>query len=60
MNRIDADRALGGDRGDRRRPVDADRRERLQVRLDPGAATGVGARDRERHGCPFRVHGKRL
>ena len=43
----DRDRVLRRDRGDRARPVHAAARERLQVRLDPGAAAGVGAGDRE-------------
>ena len=46
-HQLDADRVLGGDRGDRGRPVDAAARERLQVGLDAGAAAGVRAGDRE-------------
>ena len=52
-HRVDArhaDRVLRGQRGDRRHPVDAAARERLQVGLDPGAAAGVGAGDREHGG----------
>ena len=45
---IDADGVLGGDRGDRTRPVHAAARERLQIGLDAGAAAGVRAGDRER------------
>ena len=44
---LDPDRVLRGDRGDRRHPVHAAARERLQVGLDAGAAAGVGAGDRE-------------
>jgi hypothetical protein len=43
----DADRILRGDRGDRARAVDAERRERLEVRLDAGAAARVAAGDGE-------------
>ena len=45
--RSTADRVLRRDRGDRRHPVHAAARERLQVGLDPGAAAGVRAGDRE-------------
>ena len=41
----DTERVLRGDRGDRAGAVDAERRERLEVRLDAGAAAGVAARD---------------
>jgi hypothetical protein len=41
------DRVLRGDRGDRRRPVHARRRERLEVSLDPGPATRVRPGDRQ-------------
>ncbi len=41
------DGVLGGERGDRRAAVDAERRERPQVGLDAGAAPRVGSRDRE-------------
>ena len=44
---LDPDRVLRGDRRDRGRPVDAAARERLQVGLDPGAAAGVRAGDRQ-------------
>ena len=38
---------LRGERDDRRRSMDAGGGERLEVGLDPGAAAGVGARDRD-------------
>ena len=41
------DRVLRRDRGDRRHPVHAAARERLEVGLDAGAAAGVRAGDRE-------------
>ena len=41
-------RVLGGERDDRRGPVNAAAGERLQVRLDPGAAAGIRAGDRDR------------
>ena len=47
LHRVDADGVLRGQRGDRRHPVDAAARERLQVGLDAGAAAGVRAGDRE-------------
>ena len=47
---LDPDRVLRGQRGDRRRPVDAAASERLQVGLDPGAAAGVRAGDRQAGG----------
>ena len=47
LDRADADGVLRGQRRDRRHPVDAAARERLQVGLDAGAAAGVGAGDRE-------------
>ncbi len=47
LDRVDADRVLGGDRGDRGHPVDPAGRERLEVGLDPGAAAGVRAGDRQ-------------
>ena len=47
---VTADGVLGGQRGDRRHAVDARARERLQVGLDPGAAAGVRAGDREHGG----------
>ena len=46
-DQLDPDRVLGRERRDRGRPVDAAARERLQVGLDPGAAAGVRAGDRE-------------
>ena len=42
-----ADRVLRGDRGDRCRPVNAGRRERLEVGLDARAAAGVRPGDGE-------------
>ena len=50
LDRVTSTRVLRGDRGDRRRPVHAAARERLQVGLDPGAAAGVRAGDRQRDG----------
>ena len=47
-DRVDADRVLRRERDDRRHAVGAGGGERLEVGLDPGAAAGVGARDRER------------
>ena len=44
---LDAHRVLRGERRDRGRPVHAAARERLQVGLDPRAAAGVRAGDRE-------------
>ena len=61
-NGVNARHALGvlrRDRGDRGRPVDAERSERLQIRLDSRPAAGVGAGDRENHGCPASLHGPR-
>ena len=54
LDRLDPDRVLRRDRGDRGHPVHAAARERLQVRLDAGAAAGVRAGDREHCGnaCP--------
>ena len=49
-HRLHAERVLRGDRGDRRHPMHAAAREGLQVGLDPGAATGVRAGDREHGG----------
>ena len=46
----DADGVLRGQRGDRGHAVDAAAGERLQVGLDPGAAAGVRAGDREHGG----------
>jgi hypothetical protein len=40
-------RVLHRHRGDRGHPEDPERAERLQVRLDPGPAAGVGTGDRE-------------
>ena len=61
VHRADAGRVLRGQRRDRRHPVDAAARERLQVRLDAGAAAGVRAGDREDGGngrlMPCRVEG---
>ena len=54
-NRLHGDHlagVLGGEGDDRRGAVDAAARERLQVGLDPGAAAGIGARDRDRHWYP--------
>src|SRR5882757_5144589 len=50
MNAGDALRVLRGERGDDGRAVDAEGGERLQVRLDAGAARGVRAGDGERNG----------
>ena len=47
MDGGDADRVLGGDRGDRGHAVDAAGGERLQVGLDAGAAAGVRPGDRQ-------------
>ena len=44
------DRVLHRDRRDRRRPVHAGARERLEVGLDPGAAAGVRPGDRQGDG----------
>ena len=44
------DRVLSGDRCDRAGAVDAQRRERLEVRLDAGSAARVGAGDGQRNG----------
>src|ERR1700674_2144185 len=53
FDRGDALRVLRGQRGDRGCAIDAERRERLEVRLDAAAAAGSGAgdaeRDRDRH-----------
>ena len=46
--RLDADGVLRRDRGDRAGAVDAERRERLQVGLDAGAAARVAARNCQR------------
>ena len=49
--RLDRDHlvcVLGGERDDRRGAVDPAAGERLQVRLDPGAAAGIRGRDRHR------------
>jgi hypothetical protein len=43
----DAGRVLRGQRDDRAHPVRAGGREGLQVGLDPGAAAGIGARNRQ-------------
>ena len=54
---LHAQRVLGGQRGDHRAAVDAQRREGLEVGLDAGAAAAVGAgdgeRDRRSWGSPF-------
>ena len=50
----DRDRVLPRDRGDRRHPVHAAARERLQVGLDARAAARVRAGDREHAGCAGR------
>ena len=47
-DRGDADGVLRGDRGDRARAVHAERRERLQIGLDAGAAARVAAGDGQR------------
>jgi hypothetical protein len=39
FDRLDPDRVLGGDRGDRRHPVHAAAGKRLQIRLNPSATT---------------------
>ena len=44
---IDLARVLRRERDDRRHAVDSRRGERLQVGLDPCAASGIGARDRD-------------
>ena len=53
MNAADARRVLGGQGGDDGCAIDAERRKRLQVGLDAGAARRIGAgdgeRDRHRH-----------
>ena len=49
-------RVLGGERGDHAGAVDAQRRERLEIALQAGAAAGVGARD----GDGDRRHAARL
>ncbi len=53
LDRLDPDRVLRRDRGDRRHPVHAAARERLQIGLDPGAAARVRAGDREHRGYDF-------
>jgi len=47
VNGRHGDRVLRGESDDRAHAVAAERRKRLQVGLDAGAAAGVGARDRE-------------
>ena len=56
LHRDDLDRVLRGQRDDRRGPVHAAARERLQVGLDPRAAARVGGRDRDRHRCRSLCH----
>ena len=48
-HRLDAQRVLHGDGGDRAGAVDAERGKRLQVGLDAGAAAGVAARNCQRY-----------
>ena len=60
MDRRNAVRVLRGQCGDDRGAVDAERRERFQVRLDAGAAARVGTRDGDGDGghdthCRFRA-----
>ena len=43
----DLARVLRRERDDRRRPMNAGGRERLQVGLDPGPSAGIGARNRD-------------
>ena len=50
LDGVDADGALGGDRGDRGQAVDAAGGEGLEVGLDACPATGVRAGDREDRG----------
>ena len=47
VHRGDADGVLRRERDDRAHPVTARRGKRLQVGLNPGSASGVGAGDRE-------------
>jgi hypothetical protein len=47
---VNAQGVLGGQRGDHRGAEDPERRERLEVCLDAGAATGIGAGDGQRCG----------
>src|ERR1700759_1060429 len=56
LDRLDPDRVLRGQRRDRRHPVDAATRERLQVGLDPRAAARARAGDREHRGYRFLSH----
>src|SRR6266540_3489280 len=61
-DRVDRPRVLGGDACDYGRTVHPDRGERLEVRLDPRAASGIAARDRQRgpHGRAMGAAGLRL
>ena len=60
VDRADAERVLRGHRRDRARAVDAERGEGLEIGLDPRAAAGIRAGDRQRdrrprgHGAPRR------
>ena len=47
VHRRNPDRVLRGQRDDRRHPVATGGRERLEVRLDPGATAGVGPGNRQ-------------
>ena len=55
---LDASRVLDGHRGDRRHTEHAERGERLEVRLDPGAAAGVAPGDRQHPRAPWPTHAK--
>ena len=59
---VDAERVLGGDRGDRGHRVAAEHRHGLDVGLDAGAAAGIGAgddQDPRRHGLNLRAPSRR-
>jgi hypothetical protein len=59
VNSGDGDRVLRGDRGDGRHPVNAAPRERLEIGLDAGPTTGVGAGDGEHAREAVGSHGQR-
>jgi len=48
MDGLHAEGVLGGDRRDGRGAIDTERGKRLEVGLDPGPTTRIGAGDRER------------
>ncbi len=52
----DAGRALRGNGSDRTRAVDAKCGERLEIRLNAGAAARVAAGNRERNACSVSLH----